>query len=225
MFLGVTGSGKSVDAGHLLAFQNWHLMPWIIFDYKEDELITKICKVVGAKRIKPSASLPTEPGIYRCIPTPVIDDDIVEEMLWRIHAHGNIGIFVDEGYMISNSAFDTILVQGRSKHIPVIALYQRPVWMSRFAIAQADFVCCHFQNDGRDIKTTREFMPPALADDGKIYPIDTHLPKYYSMWYTVGERYSRIKPPCPTPAQVLELFAKRVGKSKQSDDPRKLKVI
>ena len=123
-----------------------------------------------------------------------------------------IGIYIDEGYMIAptSNALKAILTQGRSRKVPVIALYQRPVYMSRFAVAQADFFAVFDQNDERDLKTTQQFVKAAKAPDGTLITVYSELPRYHCIWYDVGEGLSVVLKPAPSKDAILATFAKRL---------------
>src|ERR1700759_1057067 len=116
--IGRSGSGKTQAAIWLLSRRSYTSKPWIIFDFKREELINKI---PYAQHLELTDKLPKEPGVYIVHPVPGQEKQI-EAMLWRIHQRGRTGIFVDEGYMIhkQSDAFEAILTQGRSKSIPVI---------------------------------------------------------------------------------------------------------
>jgi DNA helicase HerA-like ATPase len=132
--VGRTGSGKTYAAAWHLSKRNFDTMPWIIFDFKYDPLLQNL----GAIEL-PLGTLPDKPGLYIVHPFPD-DKEGIDNYLWQIWKHENIGVFIDEGYMVGDSsAFRAILTQGRSKRIPMIILSQRPVWLSRFVFSEADF--------------------------------------------------------------------------------------
>lgn len=211
IILGRTGSGKTFFACHLFSGQNFHEMPWVIIDYKGDSLINTIVKQNKIKEVKPTEKPPTKPGIYIMHPRPHLDDEALENWLMRVWAQENIGLYIDEGYALpQKAAFDMILTQGRSKKIPVIALYQRPVYMSRFAVAQADFFAAFDQNDERDLKTTQAFIKPAVAPDGSEITVYYELDRYYCLWYNVSEGKTSVLRPAPARNAILATFRDRL---------------
>ena len=176
LILGKTGSGKTVAGIWQLSNRDWESKPWIIIDFKGDELIASI----DAEFLDINVDVPpSEPGIYVIRPVPEVDDDILEEFLWKVWERGNIGLYVDEGYMIprKSKAFQGILTQGRSKYIPVIMLSQRPVWLNRFAISEAEYYQVFWLNDREDRKIIERFLPELPEE---------RLPSYHSWWYDVG---------------------------------------
>jgi len=180
--VGRTGSGKTVAALWHLSLRSFDKMPWIIFDFKGDPTIANIRR---AKTIAISDPLPKNPGIYVVRPLPHQDEE-VSDLLWKIWQNGNIGLYFDEGYMISKSdAFRALLTQGRSKHIPIIVLTQRPVWITRFVWSESDFIQLFTLSNAQDRKTMRDMLPPFPAS---IQP-------YHSIYYNVArDKLSLLRP-------------------------------
>ena len=120
--IGKTGGGKSQAGAWHLAHRSWDKMPWTIFDFKDDAMF----KNMPHKDIK-LGEVPKRPGLYRIVAY-IDQKEQIDEHLWKIHESENHGVFVDEGLQVSGlTSVDAINKQGRSKHIPVIFLYQRPV--------------------------------------------------------------------------------------------------
>lgn len=194
MIVGRTGSGKT-RAGI------WHLSrrdlsdPWILFDFKRDDLIARL----PATEIKLTDKLPKEGGLYVVRPNPSEDDEaLVEIMLMRCWARGNIGLYFDEGFMVPDEkALRMILTQGRSLKIPVIMLSQRPVWLSRFAFSEADFFQLFDLNDQRDRKTIGSFMPTKAQE---------RLKPFHSWFYDVGKNELAVMLPVPSDDEIIASF-------------------
>lgn len=232
--LGRTGSGKSQFSCALLSTRNFDEMPWTIIDFKGEDLILDILRTVNGsiksrsgdviKHISPFDPVPTKPGLYYMKVRPILDAPPLEAWLWKVHGEkrgtigkkyvGNMGLMIDEGYCmpqpIKGGAFDVILTQGRSLHIPVIVLYQRPVWMSRFAVAQADFFAVFEQNDVRDLKITSQFVKPVRGDNGQTITVFNELPRYNCLWYDVGQGVSTVLAPAPDRQSIINLFKSRL---------------
>lgn len=218
--IGRTGSGKSHFAIALLSTRNFDEMPWIILDYKGEDLILDILEATGKaiKHLKVTDNPPKYPGLYYMKLMPQEDDEAIKLFLRKVHKQGHIGLFVDEGYSLPQgriSMFDIILTQGRSLHIPVIVLYQRPAWMSRFAIAQADFFAVFEQNDERDLKITTQFIKPMKGKNNQTISVFNELPEYYCLWYDVGKAKTDLLAPAPPREQIIEAFKKRLKPQKQ----------
>lgn len=201
LICGKTGSGKTYAGIWQLSQRDYDLMPWIVYDFKGDELIAQI---PYAKEIA-LTEVPRKPGLYVVRPIPETEDDeLVAQQMREIWARENIGIYIDEGYMISskNKAYRALLTQGRSKHIPVITLSQRPVWLpTRFVISESDFFQVFFLNDSDDTKTVQKFVNGNLAE---------RLPDFYSYYYDVARDEFMILSPVPDKGVILDTFESRL---------------
>jgi len=210
LLLGSTGSGKSVMGAHILSMQPINRMPYVVIDYKNEELLNAI----PYRKYLDFKDAPREPGIYIQPAVITADDQNIEDMLARIHKRGKTGLFFDEAFMLPHKppykALNAIYTQGRSKHIPTITLSQRPSWMSRFAYSEADFIGYMRLNDRRDRKTVGEFTP-----DLPLWDLETHPPQYHVKWYDVGKDDSFLLLPAPDPDVILNLFEDRLRPQKK----------
>lgn len=212
--LGDTGSGKSQFAIGLLSTRDWHKKPWIIIDYKGEDLIEDILEECDGfiKHIKVTDKPPTKPGLYYLKVRPLLDDAAIELFLRRVYENQKTGIFLDEGYALPKGSqfFDIILTQGRSLKIPVICLYQRPVHMSRFAISQSTFRAVFRLGDERDAETAARFIRPAITNKGDKITVLSRLPDYHCLWYDVGKGVSTVLRPAPARQEIIDTFKKRL---------------
>jgi hypothetical protein len=191
VLIGGTGSGKTVAGLWHLSRQPIDAMPWLVIDYKRDDNINSI---PYAQHVAVGAPLLN--GVYIVHPM-LHEKDALEEYLWEIWKQEQVGIMVDEGFMLNDSeAFNTILMQGRSKRIPVIILTQRPVFVSRFVFSEASFIQVFRVIDKRDRKTISEFTP--IFGDKETS--NETLPPYYSYYYDVSaHKLVTLKPVPPMP--------------------------
>lgn len=182
----------------LLSEQSFDRMPWIVLDYKGDELFDGIERI---QEIGPD-ELPKHPGLYRMRPHPIKDEDAVEAWMTRVWERENTGLFIDETFMLPNKgAFEGILTQGRSKRIPVIALSQRPAWISRYAYSEADhFFVFHLNTDDDKLKVRRMINGNAIND----------LPDYHSWYYSVKSNSLAVMKPVPPTAEIQARFNERL---------------
>lgn len=211
--VGRTGSGKTVCAVWHLSNADFEHMPWIVYDFKRDPLLAQIHALgleieAGAYELQLN-EMPRKPGIYFVHPHP---DDIepVRQQMYAIWAQENTGVFVDEGYMVCgptkpNPAFRSLLTQGRSKHIPMIVLSQRPVWLDRFAFSESDFYQVFSLNHSGDRKTINEYVPADLSKP---------LPPYHSYYHDVGKEETYVMKPVPTDEEILAVFREKFERMK-----------
>lgn len=199
VIIGRTGSGKTQIGVHHLSMRSYDKMPWIIFDFKGDKLIGSIRE---AKEISITSDPPKKPGLYVVRPFPDQKEE-VESFLWKIWAQEHVGIYIDEGYMVAkSSAFRALLTQGRSKHVPIIVLSQRPVWMDRFVWSEADYFQVLQLNSDTDVKAVQDFIPVKVR---------RKMPQYHSQYYSVSEDILNIWSPVPHADQITETFTRRLG--------------
>lgn len=195
--MGKTGEGKTLAAAWHLANRRFDLRPWVIVDFKRDKLLNSI----GAQEWtlkKP----PSKPGLYIVHPQQSEAKDL-EAFMWQMWKQENIGLYIDEGYMIdrASEAFQAILTQGRSKHVPVICLSQRPVWLSRFVVSEADFLQVFWLNDYRDRQTVQSFVP---------FSMEERLPRFHSRYYDVGQDQHFVLRPVPNESKLRAMFRDRL---------------
>lgn len=205
--VGRNGSGKTQAALWHLSNMPIDRRPYIAIDFKGDEHINAIER---ARHISMGSEIPRAPGIYVVHPTPLdAKNGIVDEFLWRIYARENVGLWIDEGYMLGDSAaFETLLTQGRSKHIPIITLAQRPVWVSRFVFSESMFYQIFSLTDKRDKKTVESFAPVNM---------DSRLPEFHSWYYDVGkDRLTGLKP-VPSESEILVVIDEKLKNIRRSN--------
>ena len=201
--VGSTGSGKTRCGIWHLSYRSWDVMPWIIFDFKGDDMIAKLEKAKFAKEVQITQKPPQRPGLY--IVRPVLrtdsDKDVVNDYLWQLWKQGETGIYVDEGYMLGNSAaYQQIQTQGRSLKVPTITLSQRPRRMNVFVFSEADFIQVFRLNYPEDRKTAKGFVN---------FNLDLTLPPFYSVYYSVPKDTTDILMPVPSDEKIMEIFKVR----------------
>lgn len=207
--VGQTGSGKTRFGVWALSRMPFDKMPYIIVDYKRDDLIDGIDR---AKEID-FGDVPKHPGLYVIRPNPGDDDDAIEQWMLRIWERGNTGLYIDEGYMLPQKpkgAFTYILTQGRSKHIPVIALSQRPAWVSRFIFSEAGFFAVFRLQHTDDYQTVQKYIPKDKVD------IMAELPDFHSTYYDAVKRVAFRLKPVPDDNAILSVFEDRLNPKRRS---------
>jgi hypothetical protein len=193
--VGATGSGKTHAAMWQLSRRDFDKKPWVILDYKGDELLNSI---QHAQHISLEHDAPTAPGIYIVHPNPGEESE-VEAFLWKLWQSENVGIYIDEGVMIGNGndAYRACLTQGRSKHIPMVVLCQRPVWIDQFTFSESDFFQVFRLGWLKDVKKMEEFIP---------YDLERRLPEHYSYYYDVKANEMVIMAAVPDHNAILDTF-------------------
>lgn len=196
--IGHTGCGKTVQSVWMLSQADIEKMPWVAIDYKGDELVNSIPyhQEIGY------GDLPKKPGVHILHARPD-QNDKVEEFLWKVWERGNTGVFVDEAYtMPDKGAYQSLLIQGRSKNIPMINCTQKPSWIPGQVFSESDYYSVFHVNDKRDRKRINEFMPVDL---------DSQIPDYHSWYYRVKDRQRFLLRPVPDEDTILETFARRLA--------------
>jgi hypothetical protein len=160
--------------------------------------------------------VPDHPGLYIVHPVPGFDDDAVADQMGEIWAHEDMGVFVDEGMAIAgkNQHFRNLLIQGRSKHIPMIVCTQRPVFLDRFAFSESEFKQVFRLQDDDDWNTLRRYFPqiPALR---KLYPLGGKSRKHWSYYYDGPEDQADVLRPVPDRKAIQSAFAAKLAKLKK----------
>lgn len=200
--MGRTGSGKTLAGAWVLSTQNYHKYPFVIVDTKVDDTILND---IGAEEIGINDKMPKHPGLYIVHPLPHQLAEL-EQFLWRAWQRENIGLMVDEGYMLPNSgphgrgAFQALLTQGRSKHIPMIVLTQRPAWISRFLFTESDHHMVFRLLHKQDEHNVKQFVPTDF---------ERPLPDYWSRWHNVSQGAVYNLKPVPPRDTLLTKFRDR----------------
>lgn len=197
--MGRTGTGKTVAGVYHLSQRDFSKLPWIMLNFKEDELLNSIPHAID---ITLADGVPKKKGLYN-LHLESGDGDRggpLEPFLAQIKQRGNIGVYADEGFEIDrlSKGYRGIQTQGRSLRIPTITLTQRPTWMSRFIISEADFYQVFALNDRRDQETVSEFTPHSMKG--------LKLPEYHSYYYQVAKNEAVILPPVTAPDKLLDIL-------------------
>jgi hypothetical protein len=220
LIVGRTGSGKSVAGLFHLSRSNFDEMPWTIVDSKRDAAFAQI---QGLIEVDLDADPPRRPGLYVVRPT-LADKERLENYLWKVHANGNHGLFIDEGYMVfrskpPNYALQTIVTQGRTRRTPVIINSQRPTWLDNFAISEASFFQVFDLTDADDRKKIQRFIPKANAD------LMTEFGLHKSVYHDVGANKTRMLKPVRPPEESIALIDKRLDAIHKTTNTVKLRAI
>ncbi len=213
VIVGTTGSGKTHAALWHLARRNYNEKPWIIYDWKRDEFINSLPNTF---ELDVNAPAPEHPGLYVVHPVPEDDDNAVTAQMVDIWNKEDIGVFVDEGYMVAakNHGFRKLLTQGRSKHIPMIIATQRPVWMDKFVFTESEFKQVFRLQSEEDLKKMREYIPQ-IVSLAKLYPLSGKARKRWSYYYDATEDSIQPMQPVPDQAAIRSIFSSKLARLKK----------
>ena len=197
--IGQNGSGKTVAGVAHLALRSYDRMPWLVVNYKGDEYLDAI---PGVEEINPNGPVPNFPGLFMVRPTP--DEGSLDALLMAAWKRGDTGIYIDEGYCVGqhSRALRLVLTQGRSLRVPCIILSQRPVWMSKFVMSEANFFQVFHLNAKDDRKTVSEYLPVHVN-------YTETLADYNSLYFDAGKRRLVTMGAVPYGEEVLNIFEMR----------------
>lgn len=196
--VGRTGSGKTQLGTWLLSESDIDRRPHIVVDFKRDALVNSLPHV---ERISYKDNV-KHAGIYIAHFLPHERDELEAFYLNMWHRE-NVHIHTDEIYMVgkNNRAFNSIMMQGRSKNISTTNLSQRPVECTRFIFSEASHIAVFHLNDVRDQKTVEGFFPDDLS---------LVLPEFHSRWYDIKRNKIFRLRPVPNEDSIRERFAERL---------------
>lgn len=167
LFVGRTGSGKTVLAKHLLA----HLNRVLVLDPKSTFKLDGYKVRRGVPLIGSDYKI-----IYR--PRPGDDEEMANLIYGRMKAK-NSTIYVDElavmseVYPATTSVLAEIAMTGRERHVAVWAACQRPRWTPRVFFTEAEALFVFNLRAGEDRAYIAQFAGPECMD-----PIEK-----FEFWY------------------------------------------
>lgn len=175
--LGRTGSGKTAFARWLLR----HVPGTIVYDTKGEPKFDRISRVVvdnvkdAMKAIEEEDYVVIRPPVYMLTEPLMLDDMLLD----HYHTGANVTAYIDEGYQFHKGSqagpgLISLLTRGRSKGISTIVSSQRPAWVSRFSMSEANRFYVFGLTDKRDHKTVAEFIPHYMPEK---------TPKYHFQYY------------------------------------------
>lgn len=196
VFIGPTGSGKTVAGASVLSKQNFEKRPWVALDFKDEVL----WNAVGDPPMRPLkiGAMPGNRGLYRMRVSPN-EEQALEDWLWKVWHHGNIGIFCDEMALVGRSAaMRGVLRQGRSKRVPLIGCTQRPVGCDPELFSESGYRCLFGIGDEfRDFPILRGLFGPTQDIKQPLLP-------FHSYWYDCKQKTCVTLQPFPNPVNVAK---------------------
>jgi hypothetical protein len=149
------------------------------------------------RELSPGAGVPRRPGLYYMNPIPKIDDKAMIETFWKIWEHGRTGLYFDEVLNVPDDpSFESLCVQGRSKHIQMIMCNQRPYDLSTYVLTQSDFVAAFPVQRVEDQRCLESYL-------GRPGIMRERRPKRHALWLDVEEAELMELTPRPPPDHIL----------------------
>ena len=203
LIIGRTGSGKTQFATHMLSLRRWDRMPWVIANFKDDELLNSLPGVTELDSLTLPPPKKMRSGLWMVRPD--IDDwDGMEALMSDMWRRTHIGLYIDEALPLASPrhpALRRILTQGRSRRVPVIAGSQRPVDLDRYLFSESEFMSVMDLTDDRESERIRDMTGVQLDM--------SRLPQYHSYYLDrLGKRLT-IVTPVPAYEHILDTFARR----------------
>lgn len=222
--IGKRGSGKSHEGLWQLSQRSFDEMPWIVITFKDDDLMDAI--PVNAI-IQPTDAPPTDPGLYsmRAMPDDLESRGNVDRFLSRCLQQGHTGLFIDEGQMMGQHSrgLRLVLTQGRSPHVPVIFLTQRPVHVDTFALSEPDFYQFFLLTHPDDVDRVHR-QCPVRPDFDQLREYGPH----HSFWYDTVTNKVELTGPAPPRQEVFDRILYRLPRFEDSEAatalPRRVRV-
>jgi hypothetical protein len=198
---GRTGSGKTQEMLWHLSQRSIGEKPWIIIDFKGDDLVSAI-PVTGSPGLDDGP--PSEPGLY--VVRAEIEDHgragPLDDYLTAIYRQGATGVVIDEGIMVGQHSrgLRMLLTQGRSRECPLVILSQRPVNLDTYALSESEYLQTFMLQRPDDMDTMSSYLPNGKLDFEEL----RRAGPYHSIWYDV--RHDRIEaaPPCPGMDEIVD---------------------
>lgn len=206
--VGQTGSGKSTFGLWHLSRRSYDKMPWIIIDAKREPMFRDIPRLT---EIRADQKPPRRRGLYIVRPGVAdFDDGVMTRFLYHVWHNEDTGLMIDEGYAFArmDRGIRTVFTQGRSKHIPIIALSQKPSWVSPFIFSESEYKAIFYLDMPNDIDRVLDWMPPRLPDGEVVDPFN--LPAHHCYWRAGPYREFAHLGPCPPEAEIFQTFDERL---------------
>ncbi len=205
--VGTTGSGKTTFGLWCLSRRDFGRKPWIIIDAKRDPMIADI---PGLEEISIDHKPPKRPGLYVVRPMPGdFDDGICTRFLYDVWEREDTGLFIDEGYAFKqfDRGLRAVLTQGRSKHVPIISLSQKPSWVSPFLFSESEFKSVFYLDQPSDVDRVMAWLPARNPNTNEIVS-PMGLEDHWSYWCHRRKEFAHLSP-CEPEDVIMQHFEDR----------------
>lgn len=211
LIVGRTGSGKSHFAVYTLALRSYPMMPWILVNFKDDELLNQLPSTELDGMKLPKKILP---GLYMVRPEIGEGKDehweAMRRFLGDIWSRTHIGIYFDEMLPLSTPKIPELrrlLTQGRSRLNPLIMCTQAPKDIDRYCFSEAEHMNIFALSDDREADRIHD-MTGLDLDFTALPSLPDELP--YSYHIDRIRRRVTLTPPAPDTDTILDLFNSRL---------------
>ena len=206
LIVGQTGSGKTQFASWLL--ERLPTSPLIIYDTKGEQSFETLPRSVLVTSERGLAEMVDNPEIdyvvFRIPPHMTADDKILDGLLMtHFLEYQDCVAYIDELFSFSQNGragpgLVALLTQGRSKGITTIMSAQRPAWLSRFAITEAQRFYVFNLIDDRDKKQ--------LGNVIKNFADLPDPPEFSFYYYRAGKGEPRLMKPIPLDKAIGNVY-------------------
>lgn len=205
--VGRPGSGKTQEMLHHISQRSFTEMPWIMIDFKGDDLVSAL--PVSAE-VSIHDRPPSEPGLY-VAKARIEDHDKdgpLSDYFMRIFDQGSTGCLIDEGLMVGqrNQGLRMLLTQGRSRLCPVVTGTQMPFNIDTTIFATAEFIQVFYIQHPEHQKRISQYVPPHILNFDTLRDAGLH----HSVWYDVIADQGVLLRPCPEFARIADRVLTRL---------------
>ncbi len=212
--VGKTGSGKSFLIKNLIYTSS--VFPILLVDTKVDKNFDEFLDFLGVTIAEDAetaiSSIIRFPFvIYRPNPNELLNVEKIDSVLQFMYDFINpSAIIIDEAYTLHSytnipRGYFSIITRGRSRGITVVSGMQRPKFVSRFILSEADEFYIFTLNDVED----RERVFDIIQFDEII---DKKLEKYHFFYYSIDEDELIYFSPIRENDEIKEKFGKKLEK-------------
>jgi DNA helicase HerA-like ATPase len=221
LICGRTGSGKSTDMADHLSRRSYDVMPWVICDFKPDDVIAQL---PITEQLSLDAPPPVDPGLYvvRVAHDDVAEGGRLDRYFRAVHAQGNIGIAIDEARRLGQRhyGFRLLLTEGRQRRIPMIMCTQRCFYIDTFAMSESEYIQVFQLQHPDDQARIESFVPPDAFDFMELAGKGMH----WSYWYDTRQMSCELLPPCPPIGQIAATIRDRLPEYEDPYAPKPAEV-
>ena len=191
---GTNGSGKSHEALYQLSQRSFDTRPWVIVNFKRGDLVDQ---VPVTARMTVHDAPPTDPGLY--VADARWEDGqrggALDRFLMKCLDQGRIGIFIDEGQMLTPPHYGlrSVLTRGRHPEVCLMFITQRPAHVDTFAFSECKYIQMFQLFHPDDHARIAAYVPPDMVDFDALAEAGEH----HSLYFDLRARTVELVGPAP----------------------------